>query len=274
VVAVCGPRDTSPVLRRVDVQALSEGEVVPPNDDDPALSEICSGQAMDGGEVVVVDPVTRKPTEPGRVGEMWLAGPHIGQGYWRRPKESAETFGARLADGRGPFLRTGDLGFAMPEGFYIVGRMKDLLIVRGRNYAPSDIEQIWPDVLGHAGQATAACFQVDVGGRSHVVLVAEIDRATRQLDDLQAAIDAFAMDVRAKGLERLDLSINDLIVLPPGSVPRTTSGKVRRSAAREMLLGGRLPVLGSSGTLLAKLPNLRRTDQQDYDQSDRRSLSG
>lgn len=264
VVAVGGPRDTSPVVRRVDVQALSEGEVVPPTDDEPALSEICSGQAMEGGEVVVVDPVTRTPAAPGRVGEMWLAGPHIGQGYWRRPKESAETFGARLADGRGPFLRTGDLGFSMPEGFYIVGRIKDLLIVRGRNYAPSDIEQIWPDVFGHAGQATAACFQVDVDGRSHVVLVAEIDRATRQLDDLQAAIDAFAMEVRAKGLERLDLSINDLIILPPGSVPRTTSGKVRRSATREKLLGGRLPVLGSSGTLLAKLANSRRTDQRDH----------
>lgn len=251
VVAVCGPRDTPPVLRSVDVHSLGDGQAAPPENDDPALSEVCCGPAMAGGEVLVVDPQTHAVAGPGEVGEIWLAGPHVGVGYWRRPEASEETFGARLADGRGPYLRTGDIGFAMPEGYYVVGRIKDLLIVRGRNYAPSDVEQIWLDVIGHAGQAIAAAFQVERRGRTHVVLVAEVDRATRLLDNLAEEVAGFAQQVRAKGLERLDLSITDLVVVAPGAVPRTTSGKVRRSATRDMLLAGQLPVIGASGTLLA-----------------------
>jgi acyl-CoA synthetase (AMP-forming)/AMP-acid ligase II len=254
VVAVCGPRDTAPILRRVDAKSLGDGQAVPPGEhDDPILSEVCCGPAMEGGEVLVVDPQTLVQAAPGEVGEMWLAGPHVGRGYWKHPEASAETFGAFLADGRGPYLRTGDLGFAMPEGFYIVGRIKDILIVRGRNYAPSDIEQIWADVTGHAGQATAAAFQVEHDGHTHVVLVAEIDRATRLLDNIQSAIVGFTAQVRANGLVRLDLSITDIVVINPGGVPRTTSGKVRRSAAREMLVRGELQVIGGSGTLLGKL---------------------
>jgi acyl-CoA synthetase (AMP-forming)/AMP-acid ligase II len=262
VVAVCGPRDTPPVLRQVEVHALGAGHATPPGEDGQALSVVCCGPAMEGGEALIVDPATRTPAAFGEVGEIWLAGPHIGGGYWRRAEASAETFGAHLADGRGPYLRTGDLGFEMPEGFYIVGRMKDLLIVRGRNYAPTDIEQIWPDVIGHAGQAIAAAFQLDMDGRTHVVLVAEVDRATRLLENLSAAVAGFAMDVRAKGLERLDLSITDLVVVAPGAIPRTTSGKVRRSATREMLLEGQLPVLGDSGTLMRKLDSSAKPDEQ------------
>jgi acyl-CoA synthetase (AMP-forming)/AMP-acid ligase II len=253
VVTVCGPRDTPPVLLRVDVRSLGEGQVAPPDYEDPSLSEVCCGPAMDDSEVLIVDPQTRTEAAPGEIGELWLAGPHIGQGYWRRPDASAETFGAHLADGRGPFLRTGDIGFVMPEGYYIVGRIKDLVIVRGRNYAPSDIEQIWLDVIGHAGQAIAAAFQLDHDGRPHVVLVAEIDRATRHLGNLAAEIAGFAAQVRAKGLERLDLSITDLVIVTPGAVPRTTSGKVRRAAAKAMLQAGELPVIGGSGRLLGKL---------------------
>lgn len=253
VVAVCGPRDTAPVLRQVDLRALGDGHVAAPGQHHPSLMEVCCGPAMKGGDVLVVDPETHVPVPPGEVGELWLAGPHVGLGYWQRPEATARTFGAHLADGKGPYLRTGDLGFAMREGYYVVGRIKDILIIRGRNYAPSDIEQIWSDVIGHAGQAIAAAFQLERDGRTHVVLVAEIDRSTRLASDIEGAIAGFAAQVRALGLDRLDLSITDLVVIAPGGVPRTTSGKVRRSAARQLLLDGELPLVGSSGPLLAKL---------------------
>ncbi|MET0360836.1 MAG: fatty acyl-AMP ligase [Sphingobium sp.] len=250
VVTACGPRDTAPVLRRVDVPALGDGRVLPGDPDVPVLLEVCCGPPMAESEVWVVDPVRHVIAPPGDVGEIWLAGPHIGKGYWGRTEESKATFGALMLDGRGPYLRTGDIGFAMPEGLYVVGRIKDLLIVRGRNYAPNDVEQIWTDVSGHAGQAIAAALQVERDGALHVVLVAAVERAMRQAEGLDQQIAEFAAMIRKKGLERLDLSITDLVIVAPGGIPRTTSGKVRRSATRKMLEDGELPVLGSSGPLL------------------------
>ena len=249
VVTACGPRDKGPVLRDVDALALGEGRAVAPVDTDPALRQICCGPPMEESEVLVVDAANGTVVAPGAVGEVWLAGPHIGHGYWHREDATEETFGARLADGRGPYLRTGDLGFLMPEGLYIVGRIKDLIIVRGRNTAPSDVEQIWTDVVGHAGQATAAAFQIERDGVSHVVLAGEIDRAARHGDDLEGRIQALAQQVRKLAVERLDLSVTDLVVVAPSGIPRTTSGKVRRSTTRLMLEDGTLPVVGVAGPL-------------------------
>lgn len=253
VVTACGPRDTDPILRRVDARTLGQGHVKHPDPDVPVLMEVCCGPAMEESEVLFVDPVRHVIAAPGDVGEVWLAGPHIGHGYWQRPEASKATFGALLLNGQGPYLRTGDIGFQMPEGIYIVGRIKDLLIVRGRNYAPNDIEQIWTDVIGHAGQAIAAAFQVERNGTLHVVLVAEIERGMRHSDDLDRMIAEFAAQIRKMGLERLDLAITDLVIVAPGGIPRTTSGKVRRSSTKQMLEAAELPMIGSSGPLMQQL---------------------
>jgi acyl-CoA synthetase (AMP-forming)/AMP-acid ligase II len=215
------------------------------------LVQTCCGPIMDESEVVIVDTASLQPLSDGAVGEIWIAGPHVGTGYWRRPEASDETFRARLVDGRGPWLRTGDIGSLTPEGLYVTGRIKDLLIVRGRNYAPSDVEQLWADTFGLSGQATSAAFQVEQeDGSSHVVLLGEVDRAARTSATLHADIAALAQQIRKLALERLDLSITDLVMVAPGGVPRTTSGKVRRSAARLMLMAGELPIVGGTGPLM------------------------
>ncbi len=252
VVTACGPRDAGPVVRKVDGVSLAGGHVLPDDPTKPVLLEICCGPAMEESELWVVDPERHVVTAPGDIGEIWIAGPHIGVGYWNRPEESKATFGALMLDGRGPFLRTGDVGFTMPEGVYVVGRIKDLLIVRGRNYAPNDIEQIWTDVTGHAGQAIAAAFQIIRDGTLHVVLVAEIERIMRHAETLPERIAEYGAQVRKMGVERLDLAITDLVIVAPGSIPRTTSGKVRRATTKAMLEAGELPIVGASGPLMAK----------------------
>gem|GEM_PF-5130871 len=145
------------------------------------------------------------------------------------------------------------MGFLQPEGLFIVGRVKDLLIVRGRNYAPSDVEQIWADATGQVGQVTSAAFQVDLDAGSHIVLLAEIERAQRHSPTLGADITALTQQVRRLALARLDLSISDIIITTPSTIPRTTSGKVRRAAAKQMLISGELPIMGGSGSLMRQL---------------------
>lgn len=254
VVTACGPRGAAPVFRRIEPRALGEGRAVAaPDDDEGALLLTGCGPVMEESALLIVDAETRTALPDGVVGEIWLAGPHIGTGYWRAPEASEATFGARLADGRGPYLRTGDIGFLRPEGLFVVGRVKDLIIVRGRNYAPSDVEQIWADASGQVGQATAAAFQVDRDGTSHTVLLAEATRADRLSATLADDIAELARQVRKLAVERLELSITDLVITAPGSVPRTTSGKVRRAAARQMLESGALPVIGGSGPLAKAL---------------------
>ncbi len=254
VVTACGPRDAEPVFRRIAPRALGEGRaVLAPDGDGDALLLTGCGPIMAESELLIVDAESGSVLPDRQVGEIWLAGPHVGTGYWQAPEASEATFGARLADGRGPYLRTGDLGFLRPEGLFVVGRVKDLIIVRGRNYAPSDVEQIWADATGLVGQATAAAFQIDRDGTSHTVLLAEVARADRLSETLADDIAELARQVRKLAVERLELSITDLVITVPGSVPRTTSGKVRRAAARQMLETGDLPVIGGSGPLLSAL---------------------
>lgn len=254
VVTACGPRDAEPVFRRIAPRPLGEGEAVVASDDDgDALLLTGCGPVMAESELLIVDADTHAVLPEGQVGEIWLAGPHVGTGYWHAPEVSEATFGARLADGRGPYLRTGDRGFLRPEGLFVVGRIKDLIIVRGRNYAPGDVEQIWADASGLVGQATAAAFQIERDGASHVVLLAEVARADRLSATLADDIAELARQVRKLAVERLELSITDIVITGPGGVPRTTSGKVRRSAARQMLENGELPVIAGSGPLASAL---------------------
>lgn len=250
VVTACGPRDSEPTLHAV---ATDRAKPDAGHDGTSALFDVCSGPVMDEADVVIVDPDKRSPVPRGRPGEIWMAGPHVGKGYWRNAEATLDTFGARLSDGKGPYLRTGDLGYMADEGLYIVGRIKDILIVRGRNYAPSDIEQIWTDVSGLVGQATAAAFELTRHGATHVVLAAEIDRAMRLADDFGAMAARLVAQIRKAGVERLELSISDVVLVAPGGVPRTTSGKVRRAEARRMLEQDLLPVVYASGAFMKDL---------------------
>ena len=119
--------------------------------------------------MVIVEPTLAMPCQPGRVGEIWVSGPSIAQGYWDRPDATAESFGAHLPDGRGPFLRTGDLGFLHDDELYVTGRLKELIIIRGRNVYPHDLEGA---ALVHRAvrPGCGAAFALDRGGEEKVVL--------------------------------------------------------------------------------------------------------
>jgi acyl-CoA synthetase (AMP-forming)/AMP-acid ligase II len=136
-----GLKDEPPHVATLDATALAHGFACPANGQSAGLPVVSAGRAIDGQRVLIVDATSRRECEPGRVGEIWAAGRSVARGYWGRTGETREAFGARLADGTGPFLRTGDVGFVHDGQLYVTGRSKDIIIVRGQNVYPQDLER-------------------------------------------------------------------------------------------------------------------------------------
>jgi acyl-CoA synthetase (AMP-forming)/AMP-acid ligase II/alkylation response protein AidB-like acyl-CoA dehydrogenase/acyl carrier protein len=192
----------------------------------------------------IVDPVTRQLLPDGGVGEVWLRGPHIAQGYWQNRAMTAEIFEAALADGDGPFLRTGDLGFINDANVFITGRIKDVIIIRGRNYYPQDIERTAAECSPSLQLSGGAAFAVDRDGREELVLVQEVRRSALRDIDAPAA----AQTIRDAVAAEHEIAVGTVVLLKPASLPKTSSGKVRRSATKEAFLNGTLDVLFQWGT--------------------------
>ncbi|MFL6196133.1 MAG: amino acid adenylation domain-containing protein [Thermoanaerobaculia bacterium] len=231
-----------PRVLALDAQALEGHDVA--EAEDAARSRELVGCGAATQTVLAVDPETGDPCRPGRVGEVWVAGPSVAQGYWERPEETAATFGARLADGAGPFLRTGDLGFVSEGELFLTGRLKDLIILRGRNHYPQDLELTAE--RGHADLRAGggAAFAVDLDGEERLVIVHEVERHARA--GIEEKAGEIAAAVRRAVAEEHEVSVAEVVLIRPETLPRTSSGKVRRSACRELYLQGGLRVLGAS----------------------------
>ncbi|WP_447035918.1 fatty acyl-AMP ligase [Streptomyces sp. DSM 118878] len=235
VVYVSGVSGRRPVVRSVDAELLEQGEFAPARLGRPARNLVGCGPA-ESYEVRVVDPVTRRTVPPDGLGEIWLRGPSVSPGYWQRKEASRTTFDAALADGDGGWLRTGDLGIVVDRDVFVSGRIKDLLIVRGRNLYPHDIEhelRTQHPELGQVGAAFGVSPSEAEPGDEHVVVAHEVRGSDADL--LQALGTAMKLTVaREFGTE------STVILLRPGSVARTTSGKVRRGEMRRRYLAGEL----------------------------------
>ena len=241
--------------RSFDTLALAGGGVLPAASGAPATEIVSCGPPGAGAEIAVVDPAGGGLAAPGRIGELLVRGPHVAAGYWGRPEESARTFGATVPGRAGSFLRTGDLGFLFEEELYVTGRLKDLIIVRGRNIYPHDVEQACESASEVLAPNGSAAFGLD-GEEQGMVLVADVARAHRHRVDA----DAVGKQLRAAVLAALEVGLTDVVLVAPGAVPKTTSGKVMRGAARTLLLEGKLPVIAASGPLAARLQGSRNRD--------------
>lgn len=201
---------------------------------------VACGRACPGETIVIVDPDLGEPAGDGEVGEIWVSGPNVGRGYWRRPVETADVFGARLRGVDGAFLRTGDLGFLQDGEIFVVGRIKDMVIVRGTNHAPADIEWTVAACFGSFAGAAQAAFSIDRSGREEVVVVQEV-RAELSGDETEAVFEQVS---RHHGLR-----LYDLVLVTVGAIPRTSSGKVRRGQCRELYIAGLLNRQNDPGDL-------------------------
>jgi len=204
------------------------------------LPLVGSGRVLLQTAVRIVDPETGRALPQGHVGEIWVGGTGPAAGYWGRPQDTLESFGARLAGEDGPFMRTGDLGAFDEHGeLYVTGRLKDVIIVAGKNHYPQDIEQTVelcdPALRVHA----VAAVPLEQGQRETLLVMAEVHR--REVAGFDAA--AVAAVIRRRVAQRHELDLAEVVFLQRGQLPMTTSGKIRRRAARERLLAGELQVL-------------------------------
>lgn len=234
-------KGASLVTCALQAQELAQNRVVPVAVGAEGAHTIVScGQPASGQNVVIVDPETLMPCPPDRVGEIWVSGPCIAQGYWQRPQETADTFQARLADsGEGPFLRTGDLGFLQDGELYVTGRLKDLIIIHGRNHYPQDIEltveRSHPGLRAGCGVA----FSLDVDGEERLTIVQELERRYWKAD-----LNEMVESIRQAVAEQHELQVYAIAFIKTGSIPKTSSGKLQRRASREKFLTHELELLG------------------------------
>jgi long chain fatty acid CoA FadD26 len=223
-----------PRVTTFDRDALGEGVARPAGDGVRLVA--CGAPA--GQHVALVDPDTARALPDGSVGEIWVHGPNVGDGYWQKPLDSTETFGARLTGDHGdlpegPWLRTGDLGVRHDGALYIAGRIKDLVIVDGRNHYPQDVEATVAGVDRAIRPGSVALFAVEGADTEGAVVVAEHrghGELTEQSErDLAATVRRLVSDAHG-------LALRDVVLVPPGLVPRTSSGKIARSACRDRYL--------------------------------------
>jgi acyl-CoA synthetase (AMP-forming)/AMP-acid ligase II/thioesterase domain-containing protein/acyl carrier protein len=196
------------------------------------------GVPSSGQRVVIVDPVAHTECAPERVGEIRISGPNVGMGYWNRPDATADTFCAMLQDtGEGPFLRTGDLGFFQSGEIFITGRIKDLIILRGRNYYPEDIELTVEKCHKAMRAGGAAAFSVEIGKEERLIIVQELG------DPKQTGLEEIIRTVRRSLFDAHGVSAYGVVLVQPRGIPKTSSGKLQRRACKEAWLAGWLDII-------------------------------
>lgn len=218
-----------------DRRALECGRLVESRHDGRDL--VSCGRSLPDEEIRIVDPESRLPCGPGEIGEIWVAGPSVARGYWGRPAESAETFGARLADGTGPFLRTGDLGVLHDGELVITGRLKDVVVIHGRNLMAQDIELTATGAHPALDGQACAAFGLDVDGQERLAVVCEV------AEPAPAAATTVIGALREAIADHHGVDLHLAVLVDRGGVPRTASGKIRRRECRRAHLVDELPVV-------------------------------
>lgn len=233
VTGATGPQGI--VTRRICRRSFRRNEIAAASDNSPSLRVVSCGIAHPGTDLRIVSPQTGIELSDDQIGEILVKSESVAAGYWKNPEATEATFHATLADGSGHYLRTGDLGFRSEQQIYIAGRSKALIIIRGQNHYPQDIENTasgsHPALAGGAG----AAFSAGEYGEEKLVLVQEMSREHRS-DNTGAVLRALRLAIAHEH----ELNPLEIVLVRPASIPRTTSGKVQRFRCREVYLSGEL----------------------------------
>ncbi|MFD9440595.1 AMP-binding protein [Streptomyces sp. NPDC060006] len=221
---------------RVSAAALAENRVVVTDRTTGSTSLVSCGPALPDTVVRIVDPVDRLPCGEEEIGEIWVRGASVAQGYWRRPEATSQTFGARIPgeESQGPFLRTGDLGFLQDGQLFVTGRRKDMIILQGHNHYPQDIEYVAESCHPSLTSGSAAAFALERDGAEQLAVVVEVTGAALE----ETTAELFAQRVRDAVWSDCQLSASEVVIVRRGALARTTSGKIQRRECRRRLETG------------------------------------
>lgn len=234
-----GEKRELPNVMTVSSAGIEQHEVREARADEKVTELVSCGQWAEGHEVRIVDGASGVECPAGRVGEIWLSGACISRGYWNAESENEKVFGAMLTTGEGPYMRTGDLGFVNGGELYVTGRIKDMLVVRGRNYYPQDIEKSAGDSHADLRPSCGAAFMARVGDDNGLVIVFEV--YSRREVDCPKVVWA----IRRAVANDVELQVAAVVLLKEKTVSKTSSGKIQRRLCRQQYLDGTLEVIHS-----------------------------
>ena len=236
-----GARGAGHVTRAVSRSELGNGRVCSPAGQADSQIVVGCGRALVGERIAIVDPKNLDRLGADQVGEVWVCGPHVAKGYWRNEVAARETFAAQIDGDPACWLRTGDLAFLDDAGeLYITGRIKELVIIRGVNHYPQDIERTVQNVDPALRNNGGAAFSVpDENGDETLVVVQEVERVYRRSIDIADMVGR----VREAVANEHEVFARHVVLIRPGALPKTTSGKVQRGVARQLWLENRLDLL-------------------------------
>ncbi|TYO61634.1 fatty acyl-AMP ligase [Bradyrhizobium hipponense] len=237
-----GKRGDGHVTRSVSRAGLQAHSADAPSDAGDTQVLVGSGRALIGERIAIVEPDSHCRLQADRVGEIWISGANVARAYWRNDEATREDLNAEIAGEDGPWLRTGDLGFLDESGeLFVTGRIKDLIIIRGINHYPQDIERTVQSLDEGLRENCGAAFSVpDESGEETLVIVQEVERTARRTIDT-AEIKG---QIREAIADSHELSARHIALIRPGRLPKTTSGKIQRKLARRLWLDGGLEEIG------------------------------
>ena len=231
-----GHKQQPPIIRSFDKNKLDQYSAIP-SDDQDARELVGCGHVQPDEEIVIVDPNTNERLGENSIGEIWVQGSSVGNGYWEKPEESQISFAASYNGSDQKFLKTGDLGFFSEGQLFVTGRLKDLIIVRGVNRYPQDIESTVENSSEKLQSSGTAAFAVDIEGHERLVIVSEIERSREK--DWSEVIDLVKKNVTAEH----DLPPDGVVMVRTGSIQKTSSGKIQRHACKAAFLDGSLKII-------------------------------
>ncbi|MGV2831530.1 amino acid adenylation domain-containing protein [Myxosarcina sp. GI1(2024)] len=234
-------KETGYKTKAVDKLALAENKIIQVSEEENSQVFVSCGKSIPEQEIAIVNPETLTRCEPGSVGEIWVRGNSIAKGYWNRPEETKATFQACLGGERKKsFLRTGDLGFLdEKDELFITGRLKDLIIIRGRNLYPQDIELTAETSHDALRMGSNAAFTVEKNNEEKLVIVQELEfRAKPNLEEVTTTIRQAVTEVH-------EIEVYGVVLIKPGRIPKTSSGKIQRRATQNKFLEGTLDIVAS-----------------------------
>jgi acyl-CoA synthetase (AMP-forming)/AMP-acid ligase II len=231
-------QECAPTVLSVARDQLAQGRAREERNSDAALRLVSCGPAGLGTRVIITDPATQRTLPDGTVGEVWISGPSVATGYWRNPEKTEEAFCASPSDvADGPFLRTGDLGFMHRDELFVTGRLKDVIIIRGRNHYPQDLENCAQGCHPYLAKGRGAAVADE--SQATVAIINELTReGWRNADPT-----SLSADIREAIAAEYGLRVERVLLIRPGTLPRTSSGKVRRAACRHLMNTGALETL-------------------------------